>query len=122
MALSNYLLQSIVTSIVFLGWGFGLAGRLDYAEQLVLRRRDLGRAAHPQPDLARALSLRSRRVALAIAHVLEAPADAPRYRSARRDRRACTCVKKWPGDFSTNCKSHPAIFVSRYTLVHTASS
>ncbi len=34
MALSNYLLQSIVTSIVFLGWGLGLAGRLDYAEQL----------------------------------------------------------------------------------------
>ena len=35
MALSNYLFHSIVTSIVFLGWGFGLAGRLDYAGQLV---------------------------------------------------------------------------------------
>ena len=35
MALSNYLLQSIVTAIVFLGAGFGFAGRLDYAEQLL---------------------------------------------------------------------------------------
>jgi uncharacterized protein len=34
MAFSNYLLQSVITSVVFLGWGFGLAGRLDYAEQL----------------------------------------------------------------------------------------
>ena len=35
MALSNYLFHSIVSSIVFLGWGFGFAGRLDYAEQLL---------------------------------------------------------------------------------------
>jgi uncharacterized protein len=36
MALSNYLLHSIVASVLFLGWGFGLAGRLDYAEQLAV--------------------------------------------------------------------------------------
>jgi uncharacterized protein len=36
MAFSNYLLQSIITAILFLGWGFGLAGRLDYAQQLVV--------------------------------------------------------------------------------------
>ena len=36
MALSNYLFQSIATAIIFLGWGFGFAGRLDYAEQLVV--------------------------------------------------------------------------------------
>jgi uncharacterized protein len=36
MALSNYLLHSVVASALFLGWGFGLAGRLDYAEQLVV--------------------------------------------------------------------------------------
>jgi uncharacterized protein len=36
MAFSNYLFQSIVTSILFLGWGFGLAGQLDYAEQLLV--------------------------------------------------------------------------------------
>lgn len=35
MALSNYLLHSVVASIVFLGWGLGFAGRLDYAEQLL---------------------------------------------------------------------------------------
>jgi uncharacterized protein len=35
MAFTNYLLQSVITSVVFLGWGFGLAGRFDYAEQLV---------------------------------------------------------------------------------------
>jgi uncharacterized protein len=36
MAFSNYLSQSIVTSVIFLGWGFGLAGRFDYAEQLLV--------------------------------------------------------------------------------------
>ena len=36
MALTNYLLHSIVASVLFLGWGFGLAGRFDYAEQLAL--------------------------------------------------------------------------------------
>jgi uncharacterized protein len=34
MALTNYLLQSIITSVIFLGWGFGFAGTLDYAGQL----------------------------------------------------------------------------------------
>jgi uncharacterized protein len=34
MAFSNYLFQSVVTSVLFLGWGFGLAGRFDYAQQL----------------------------------------------------------------------------------------
>ena len=34
MALSNYLLHSAITSVLFLGWGFGFAGRADYAEQL----------------------------------------------------------------------------------------
>ena len=34
MALTNYLLHSVMGAIVFLGWGFGLAGRADYAEQL----------------------------------------------------------------------------------------
>jgi uncharacterized protein len=36
MALTNYLLHSIVASALFLGWGFGLAGRLDYAAQLIV--------------------------------------------------------------------------------------
>ena len=36
MALSNYLFQSTVTSILFLGWGAGLAGRFDYAQQLIV--------------------------------------------------------------------------------------
>ena len=35
MALSNYLFHSITGSVVFLGWGFGLAGRFDYAAQLL---------------------------------------------------------------------------------------
>ena len=36
MALSNYLFHSIITSVIFLGWGFGFAGRLNYAEQLLV--------------------------------------------------------------------------------------
>ena len=35
MALSNYLFHSVLTSFVFLGYGLGWSGRLDYAEQLV---------------------------------------------------------------------------------------
>jgi uncharacterized protein len=35
MALTNYLMHSVIGAIVFLGWGFGLAGRADYAEQLL---------------------------------------------------------------------------------------
>ena len=34
MALSNYLFHSVAASLLFLGWGFGLAGRFDYAAQL----------------------------------------------------------------------------------------
>ena len=36
MAFSNYLFHSILTSLIFPGWGFGLAGRFDYAAQLVV--------------------------------------------------------------------------------------
>ena len=36
MALTNYLLQSMITAVLFLGWGFRFAGGLDYAEQLVV--------------------------------------------------------------------------------------
>jgi uncharacterized protein len=36
MALTNYLLHSITTAVIFLGWGLGLAGRFDYAAQLVV--------------------------------------------------------------------------------------
>ena len=36
MAFSNYLFQSTITSIIFLGWGFDLAGRADYAAQLLV--------------------------------------------------------------------------------------
>jgi uncharacterized protein len=35
MAFTNYLSHSIVTAVVFLGWGLGLAGSLDYATQLL---------------------------------------------------------------------------------------
>jgi uncharacterized protein len=36
MALTNYLFQSVITSAIFLGWGLGLVGRLDYADQLLV--------------------------------------------------------------------------------------
>jgi uncharacterized protein len=35
-AFSNYLFQSVITAVVFLGWGFGFAGQVDYAEQLLI--------------------------------------------------------------------------------------
>ena len=34
MAFSNYLFHSVTASVLFLGWGFGLAGRFDYGAQL----------------------------------------------------------------------------------------
>jgi uncharacterized protein len=36
MAFSNYLGQSIITAILFLGWGFDLVGRFNYATQLLI--------------------------------------------------------------------------------------
>jgi uncharacterized protein len=36
MALTNYLFHSMTASVLFLGWGFGLAGRFDYAAQLLV--------------------------------------------------------------------------------------
>jgi uncharacterized protein len=36
MALSNYLFHSLTASVLFFGWGFGLAGRFDYAAQLLI--------------------------------------------------------------------------------------
>ena len=36
MALSNYLFQSVASSVLFLGWGLGLAGRFDYFQQLFI--------------------------------------------------------------------------------------
>ncbi len=36
MALSNYLFHSITASVLFFGWGFGLAGRFDHAAQLAI--------------------------------------------------------------------------------------
>jgi uncharacterized protein len=36
MAFSNYLFHSIVAAVLFLGWGFGLVGRFDYEEQLLV--------------------------------------------------------------------------------------
>jgi uncharacterized protein len=36
MAFSNYLFQSVATSVMFLGWGFDLTGRFNYAEQLLV--------------------------------------------------------------------------------------
>jgi uncharacterized protein len=36
MAISNYLFHSVIASVLFLGWGFGLAGRFDYAAQLLI--------------------------------------------------------------------------------------
>jgi uncharacterized protein len=35
MAFSNYLFHSVTASVLFLGWGFGLGGRFDYAAQLL---------------------------------------------------------------------------------------
>ena len=76
MALTNYLLHSIVASVLFLGWGFGLAGQFDYAEQLAVVVGDLGGPACSEPGMARALSLRTGRVAVAVPDLLAATTDA----------------------------------------------
>ena len=36
MAFSNYLFQSIITSVIFLGWGLDYVGTVDYAGQLAV--------------------------------------------------------------------------------------
>ena len=75
MALTNYLTQSIVCTTLFYGYGFNLFARVDRGT----RRDRFGRLDFPalaQPDLAEAVSFRSRRMALAIAHLLESSAVA----------------------------------------------
>jgi uncharacterized protein len=36
MAFSNYLFQSVITAVIFLGWGLGFLGKVDYAQQLLV--------------------------------------------------------------------------------------
>ena len=82
MAFSNYLFHSVMSSVVFLGWGLGLAGRFDYAQQLLYVACRLDFPAGGQPHLAPAVSLRSSRMAVAITNLLEAAADAARHPAA----------------------------------------
>ena len=76
MAFSNYLFHSVITSVIFLGWGFGLAGRFDYAEQLLIVPAIWAFQLVIEPYLAPALSLRPGRMAVAIPDLLAAAADA----------------------------------------------
>ena len=75
MALSNYILQSIVCSFVFTG--YGLPVRKAGAVSVVLRGgRLLGGVTGGQPHLAAALPVRAVGVVLAVADLLEEAADA----------------------------------------------
>ena len=76
MAFSNYLFHSVITSVLFLGWGFGLAGRFDYAEQLSIVAAIWAFQLVVSPIWLAALSLRPGRMAVAIADLLAAAADA----------------------------------------------
>ena len=72
MALSNYLLQSVLSSVVFLGWGLGLVGRLDYAEQLLYVAGVWALQLAGSARLAAALPFRSGRMGVAVADLLAA--------------------------------------------------
>ena len=76
MALSCYLFDSIVCTTLFYGYGFDLFGTLHRPLLYAIVADDLDGAAPGLPALARAVPVRPGRVALAVADLLEAPADA----------------------------------------------
>ena len=80
MAFSNYLMTSIITTLVFCGFGLGLYGKLSRFEQLAVVAGRLGLHPDLEQALAGALPLRALRVGLAFAGEVEAAAV-----RARRD-------------------------------------
>ena len=78
MALSNYLTHSIVCTTLFYGYGFGLFGQINRTGLAAIVVAIWIFQLWMSPIWLRTLPLRPRRVDLAIADVLEAPADAAR--------------------------------------------
>jgi uncharacterized protein len=70
MALSNYLLQSVISTTLFYSYGFGLYGKVGPA------LGHLRRAIDGQPLLVEAFPLRACRMGLALAHLRQTSADA----------------------------------------------
>ena len=71
MAFSNYLMTSIITTLVFCGFGFGLYGKLSRFEELAVVAGRLGLHPGLEQALAGALPLRALRMGLAFAGPLE---------------------------------------------------
>ena len=59
MALTNYLLQSVICTMIFYSYGLGLYGRVGPLLDLPLRDRDLQPAGSVQPLVARQPSVRT---------------------------------------------------------------
>ena len=65
MALTNYLLQSLICTTIFYSYGLGLYGRVGPAVEHLPRRGDLQRAGAVQPVVAEHAPLRADGVAVA---------------------------------------------------------
>ena len=80
MALTNYLMQTMICITLFYGFGLGWFGSVERSEQLGHCNLYLDFSAHPVTDLDVLLPIRSRRVGLANVVILENPTDHARSR------------------------------------------
>ena len=76
MALTNYLLQTVICTTIFYGHGFGLFGRVDRAGQLAIVRGNLGIPVAGVLRVAQLLCRGSGRMADPLARV-QTPAQPP---------------------------------------------
>ena len=71
MALSNYIMQSVICTLFFFGYGFNYYGELGVLPDLLRRLGHLDRAVDRQPDLAAVFPVRPARMGVAESDVLE---------------------------------------------------
>ena len=109
MALTNYLMQSLICMTFFYGFGLGHWG-MPRAQQVLFVARGVRRADRLQPLVAGALPLRADGMAVARLHLPAGAADARRRRVGARRRRLRPSAATSPAP--ARCGAAPAASTS----------